>query len=399
MKTVFTILPVILITATLWAQSPQKMSYQAVIRDGSNNLVTNSPVGMRVSILQGGPEGTEIYKEIFNPNPQTNVNGLVTVEIGAGIPVSGTFADINWASGPYFIKVETDPAGGTNYTITGTSQLLSVPYALYARSAETFNETDPQVGINTYNYLSKWDGTSLNTSSVYDNGNIGIGTSSPGQKLDVSGGSVRTTGQFMSTLADGTPPLAVSSTTAVANLNSDMVDGIHASSSAMANYLFPLDASTRIPNTLLYTGTGNGLDADLLDGNHASAFALSSHNHDHNTLTNLQIAGAGVTYGHINSIAQNIEGSKTFNSSPTAPSYISTVSTGNAPLTVNSTTKCTNLNADMVDGTHQAVHTEWLQILSMSTSETLHTFVNCLLQTVGVSGRIRIKCTDGNGVK
>jgi hypothetical protein len=73
--------------------------------------------------------------EIYTPTPVTNVNGLVALEIGGGIPVSGTFANINWANGPYFIKTETDPSGGTNYTVSGTSQLLSVPYALHAKTA------------------------------------------------------------------------------------------------------------------------------------------------------------------------------------------------------------------------------------------------------------------------
>src|SRR5690606_20695816 len=70
-----------------------------------------------------------------NPNPQTNINGLVTVEIGTGIPLTGTFAGIDWSNGSYFIKTETDPTGGTNYTIVGISQLLSTPYALYAKTS------------------------------------------------------------------------------------------------------------------------------------------------------------------------------------------------------------------------------------------------------------------------
>lgn len=119
-------------THFLNAQVPQKMSYQAVIRNSSNALVTSTAIGMRVSIIQGSTSGTEVYKEVFTPNPVTNANGLVSIEIGAGSPVTGTFANINWANGPYFIKTETDPTGGTNYTITGISQLLSVPYALYA---------------------------------------------------------------------------------------------------------------------------------------------------------------------------------------------------------------------------------------------------------------------------
>jgi hypothetical protein len=115
------------------AQAPQKMSYQAVIRDNSNTLVTNQLVGMRISILQGSANGSASYTE--TQTPTTNANGLVSLEVGAGTVVSGTFAAINWTNGPYFIKTETDPAGGTNYTISGTSQLLSVPYAMYAANS------------------------------------------------------------------------------------------------------------------------------------------------------------------------------------------------------------------------------------------------------------------------
>jgi hypothetical protein len=119
----------------LWAQAPEKMSYQAVIRNSSNALVSNQAVGMRIGILQGSASGNAIYVEIYNPNPITNINGLVSVEIGGGIPVTGSFSNIDWSNGPFFIKTETDPLGGTNYSISGTSQLLSVPYALYAKSS------------------------------------------------------------------------------------------------------------------------------------------------------------------------------------------------------------------------------------------------------------------------
>jgi uncharacterized protein (TIGR02145 family) len=110
------------------AQAPQKMSYQAVVRTAGSQLVTNKTVGMRISILQGSASGTVAYTE--NQTPTTNANGLLSVEIG------GTgFNTIDWTAGTYFIKTEIDPAGGTNYTIIGTSQLLSVPYALFAKSA------------------------------------------------------------------------------------------------------------------------------------------------------------------------------------------------------------------------------------------------------------------------
>ena len=135
MKKLFTILLAVFLTATVWAQSPNKMSYQAVIRNASNNLVTSTAVAMQISILQGSTGGSAVYVE--TQTPTTNFNGLVNIEIGGGTVVSGNFSTIDWANGPYFIETKTDPAGGTNYTITGTSQLLSVPYALYAANAGT----------------------------------------------------------------------------------------------------------------------------------------------------------------------------------------------------------------------------------------------------------------------
>lgn len=135
MKKLYTILLAVFLTATVWAQSPNKMSYQAVIRNASNNLVTSTAVAMQISILQGSTGGSAVYVE--TQTPTTNANGLVSIEIGGGTVVSGNFSTINWANGPYFIETKTDPAGGTNYTITGTSQLLSVPYALYAANAGT----------------------------------------------------------------------------------------------------------------------------------------------------------------------------------------------------------------------------------------------------------------------
>ncbi len=145
MKKIVTFLTTVIFTATIWAQSPERMSYQAVIRDASENLVTNQAVSMQISILQGSESGTAVYVEIQTPT--TNNNGLVSIEIGSGTLVDGDFSTIDWSVGPYFLKTETDLNGGMNYTITGTSQLLSVPYALHAKTAEsvtgTILETDP----------------------------------------------------------------------------------------------------------------------------------------------------------------------------------------------------------------------------------------------------------------
>src|SRR6056297_3535412 len=105
MKKLFTLFAAVLLTATLWAQSPEKISYQAVIRDDEGNLVTEQEIGMQISILQGSVSGTSVYIE--TQTPTTNANGLVSIEIGTGI-TSDDFTSINWANGPYFIKTETD---------------------------------------------------------------------------------------------------------------------------------------------------------------------------------------------------------------------------------------------------------------------------------------------------
>jgi hypothetical protein len=175
MKTkIYSLVAGLLLTASVWAQAPQKMSYQAVIRNSSNALVTSTSVGMQISILQGTPTGTVAYSE--TQTLSTNANGLVSLEIGTGTPVTGTFASINWATGPYFIKTETDPTGGTNYTIAGTNELMSVPYALFsangtpgatgaqgpigltgAQGIAGNNGTDGTNGTNGTNGLSAYD--------------------------------------------------------------------------------------------------------------------------------------------------------------------------------------------------------------------------------------------------
>ena len=119
--------------AALFAQAPQKMSYQAVVRNANNTLVTSQNVSARVSILQGSVNGTPVYVEIHNAT--TNANGLLTLEVGGGSTVVGSLAAVDWANGPFFLKSEIDPNGGVNYSIEGTQQLMSVPYALYAEKA------------------------------------------------------------------------------------------------------------------------------------------------------------------------------------------------------------------------------------------------------------------------
>ena len=156
MKKLIALFAMLLLTVCLYAQAPQKMNYQAVVRNASNSLVANQNVSVRISILQGSATGASVYTETHVVT--TNANGLMSLEIGGGNATTGNFGQIDWANGPYFIKSEIDPAGGVNYSVTSTQQLLSVPYALYAGSAAnqfsgdyndlTNRPTIPQVPTN-----------------------------------------------------------------------------------------------------------------------------------------------------------------------------------------------------------------------------------------------------------
>jgi uncharacterized protein (TIGR02145 family) len=136
MRKIYSIVIGILLTASIMAQAPQKMSFQSVIRNSNNTLVTSKKVGMRISILKGSAAGiaSSLTDYVETQTANTNTDGLVSLEIGKGTAVIGSFAGIKWAEGPYYIKTETDTTGGDNYTIIGSIELLSVPYAMYSSS-------------------------------------------------------------------------------------------------------------------------------------------------------------------------------------------------------------------------------------------------------------------------
>ena len=156
MKKLYRILVALLITASTFAQAPEKMSYQAVVRDATNTVVTNQSVGMQISILQTTITGISVYTE--TQTATTNINGLVSLEIGAGT-TSDDFSTIDWSAGPYFIKTETFPTGGVSYSITGTSQIMSVPFALYVKTAGSSETNATNIDNNTI-------AIALNTSKV-----------------------------------------------------------------------------------------------------------------------------------------------------------------------------------------------------------------------------------------
>jgi hypothetical protein len=136
-----------LISTGLFAQAPQGINYQAVVRNSGGTIIASTAVGMKVTIHQGSPTGTIVYSESFAPT--TSSLGLVNFVIGQGNVLSGTFSTINWSTGSYFVELGLDPAGGTTYTSMGTQQLISVPYALYAENSGNAGPTYTSgTGIN-----------------------------------------------------------------------------------------------------------------------------------------------------------------------------------------------------------------------------------------------------------
>ena len=147
MKNIY-LLILLFIGVAAYAQAPEKMSYQAVLRDANGVILKNQNVSIQFSVLQTSISGTSVYQE--DHKLTTNSNGLVSVHIGTGTVNSGDFSTIDWSKGPYFLQSEIDPAGGTNYSIISTTELVSVPYAKYASKAKFadsliggVNETDP----------------------------------------------------------------------------------------------------------------------------------------------------------------------------------------------------------------------------------------------------------------
>ena len=130
MKNIFVLIGWILVTVYTFAQSPQAFKYQAIARNNSGEVLTEQPVSLKISLLQDAIDGTAVYVETYNTT--SNDFGLINLEIGNGIPVSGDFSLINWGSHSYFVKIEMDETGGTNYQFIGISKLISVPCTLYA---------------------------------------------------------------------------------------------------------------------------------------------------------------------------------------------------------------------------------------------------------------------------
>ena len=147
----------ILLSTLVAAQAPNKMSFQTVVRNNLGKLVVNKSIGVRLSILQTTSTGTAVYVETHTKT--TNINGLLTLEVGTGTVTSGTFATIDWAQGPYFLKTEMDVIGGSNYTITGVTEFVSVPYAKMSENSKVSDATKTLTNGTNNGDMCFWNGT------------------------------------------------------------------------------------------------------------------------------------------------------------------------------------------------------------------------------------------------
>ena len=117
----------VLVSMAAMAQLPQSFMYQSVLRNSSGTVLTNQRVSARVSVLQSTINGTAVYVE--TQSVTSDADGVISITVGGGTVVSGVFAEIDWFASDYFLKTEIDPIGGSNYILTSTQQLLSVPFA------------------------------------------------------------------------------------------------------------------------------------------------------------------------------------------------------------------------------------------------------------------------------
>jgi hypothetical protein len=192
MKLFFTTL-ISIVSIIALAQTPQKISYQAVARQATGAVISNAPIGVKFIIYQGSVGGTISYEETHSAN--TNQFGLFTLFIGGGSPSIGTFNTINWAAGPYFVETLIDPTGGTSYLSIGTQQLMSVPYALFAERAGNASPT-PTITINAPNSITN------PAAGMY---NIAVPSYSAGTGISISSGVITNTASSITpTIVAGT---------------------------------------------------------------------------------------------------------------------------------------------------------------------------------------------------
>lgn len=225
-------LALILASTLTFSQSPQKINYQAIARDGSGNIVTTL-IGIKFEIIQGSPGGTVVYNETNTSMPSTA--GIFNTHIGSGTPGMGPFTSINWANSPHFIRVSIDPAGGTSYNVVGTSELVSVPYALYAETAGNTQSLTPGNGIT------------INSGTITN--------SAPNQTVNISGSAVTGSYPNYTITSPGAPTASTGISISGGTITNTAPDQTITISGATGTY--PNFTITPQPSTTITPGNSN----------------------------------------------------------------------------------------------------------------------------------------------
>ncbi len=277
-------------TVNIMAQVPQAMNYQAVARNAGGALIANHLVGLRLTILAGSATGTVVYSE--TQSATTNQFGLFTVSLGTGTVVTGTFSSINWSTGQYWLKVEFDATGGTSYVAMGTSQLLSVPYALYAANAGTSGTTG----------ATGPTGAAGTTGATGPTGAGTTGATGPTGATGATGTGMGPTGPTGPTGLAGTagvtgPAGTNGATGATGPAGTGSVSGT-------VNYVAKFTTATAVGNSLIYD---NGTDVSIGTSSPVALFQVNRSDAMSNCEAAISQAGSGVSsLGFYNSVPNKI---------------------------------------------------------------------------------------------
>ncbi len=243
------------------SQVPEKFNYQGIIRNSSGELIENTDISIQISLLEGSATGSAAYTEQHDVT--TNAYGQFAVQVGNGIPVSGNFSTVNWASGQVYLKTEVDESGGDSYTEIGVVQLVTVPYAIYAKDVENKDDADanPSNEIQDLNLTSNILTITNNASATPVNLAAYQGTNTDEQVLDLTGTNLSISGGNsvdLSPIQDGVDDADNNSSNELQNLT---LDGDTLKISNGNEVILPYDSSNWViqGNTMYYNGGNVGI--------------------------------------------------------------------------------------------------------------------------------------------
>ncbi|HOW24813.1 MAG TPA: tail fiber domain-containing protein [Bacteroidales bacterium] len=266
------IVMILTMNLSLPAQVPQSFSYQAIVRDTGGEPIADQAVAIRIKLHQGSDAGTVVYSE--SHSVMTSPLGLVNLEVGKGTIISGSFSAINWETGVYYVELELDPAGGTNYVSMGTAQLLSVPYALFSEKTGQEYTAGSGIGI-TDNLITNIapdmlvtlsNGTGINVTGAYPD--FSISNTTPDQVVSLTpGAGISTGGTYPDFTVTNTAPNANHTGDASGSeaLTVSAIQGRPVSAAAPATeQVLQWNGSQWIPATV---SSGDGTNSWSLTGN------------------------------------------------------------------------------------------------------------------------------------